>query len=81
MAQRLVKKKAGGRAAIQEALTFTPKLRELIRTGGVAAELTREARKEGFRSIHDAATDGIQSGEFDIKAIKQSMPDFVPTKR
>ncbi|MBT8396483.1 MAG: Flp pilus assembly complex ATPase component TadA, partial [Gemmatimonadetes bacterium] len=64
-----------GRLPLVEAITITPRLKEIIFTGGSAAELQKAAREEGFRSLRDVGVARVKNGETSLQELERVLGD------
>ncbi len=64
-----------GRLPLVEVVTVTPKLKEIIFTGGSAAELQRAAREEGSRSLREVGVARVKSGETSLQELERVLGD------
>ncbi len=64
-----------GRIPLVEVLPVTPKIKELIFSGGSSAELERTARAEGVRSLRDVGVARVKAGETTLQELERVLGD------
>ena len=64
-----------GRLPLVEVLTVSPKLKELIFSGGSSAELEKTARAEGIRSLREVGVARVLAGETTLQELERVLGD------
>ncbi len=60
-----------GRIAIMEILDVSPELSDIIGHGGLAADLRREADRQGMHTLRDSALDRVRMGDTSLEEVER----------